>query len=308
MDIFSPGSRLAVIGAGTIGASWAALFLAKGYEVCVFDPAPGSEALVRAAVEGAWPVLQRIANAPATPPWQRLTFAPTAAQAVAGAVFVQENGPENPALKAPLLAEIDAALPEGRIIASSTSGLTLDILRNGLARPDRILVGHPFNPPHLIPLVEVVGDEKTNPAAIERAMEFYRSIGKEPIRLTRSVTGHIANRLQAAVWREALYLVQEGVASARDVDAAMAYGPGLRWGIMGPTTTFHLGGGAGGIAAFVEKLGVAMQSWWDDLGDVTLTPELVKTLVEEMAQLPDIAALKAERDRRIVAMLEAAKE
>ncbi|WP_040619687.1 3-hydroxyacyl-CoA dehydrogenase NAD-binding domain-containing protein [Rhodovulum sp. PH10] len=299
--------KIAIVGAGTIGGSWAALFLAKGYDVTVFDPAPGADAAVKTLIEGAWPALRQLAGAPETPQWASLHFVDEVAEAVANADFVQESGPEKPEFKQTLFAQMEAAMPAETIIASSTSGLTLEQLRSGAKHPGRILVGHPFNPPHLVPLVEVVGDEKTDPAAIETAMAFYQHLGKVPVRLTRSVIGHLANRLQGAVWREALYLVSQGIASARDVDAAVAFGPGLRWAIMGPTTTFHLGGGPGGVGAFIDKLGPAVQTWWDDLGTLEWTPELIERLKTEMAELPDYQTLRAERDEKLVEIIKLVK-
>ncbi len=302
-------TRIAVIGAGTIGASWATLFLARGLEVCVFDPAPDAARQVADYAREAWPTLRDLGVADGPFAGDRLYLADSAAEAAAEADFVQESGPENPALKATLLAEIDAHLAPGCVIASSTSGLTLDTLREGLAHPGRVLVGHPFNPPHLIPLVEVVADAKTSPEALQRAMAFYRSVGKAPIHLTRSVPGHVANRLQAAVWREAIHLADQGIASVEDIDTAMATGPGLRWAILGPTATFHLGGGPEGMAAFVEKFGGAMGSWWETLGDFTeLTPAMKATLVEGVKDLPEWSTLRAERDAKLVEILKILKK
>lgn len=298
-------ARVAVIGAGTIGASWAALFLARGLEVRVFDPEPAAAGHVVAFAEAAWPTLETLGIATTPLPENRLSFVKTAAEAARGADLVQESGPERIALKAPLLAEIDAALAPDAVIASSTSGLTLDALREGLGHPERMLIGHPFNPPHLIPLVEVVADAATSPRALSSAMGFYRKLGKAPIHLTRSVPGHVANRLQAAVWREAVSLVDQGVASLEDIDKAISTGPGLRWAIFGPTTTFHLGGGSGGIADFLDKLGGAIESWWGDLADFDrLTPSMRRKLVEGMRSAPDWTALREERDRKLVEILE----
>jgi carnitine 3-dehydrogenase len=297
-------SRVAVVGAGTIGASWAALFLAKGLEVTIYDPLPGVRKSVLEYVENAWPVLIELGAAKGELAFDRLHFADTAAEAAAKADFVQESGPENPKLKTPLLVEIDKALPAERVIASSTSGLTIDTLRQGLAHPERMLVGHPFNPPHLIPLVEVVADGKSTRQALKTAMDFYHSLGKVPIHLSRSVPGHIANRLQAAVWREAIYLADQGIASIEDIDTAMATGPGVRWALLGPTATFHLGGGPQGIGAFVDKLGAAVESWWGDLGSFTkFTPKMKQELVDGVKSLPEWSRLRAGRDKKLVQIL-----
>ena len=298
--------RVAVIGAGTIGASWAAYFLARGLEVRASDPAPQAETRLRHFVDDAWPVLARLAPVPATPPHRALTFCPDPETAAAGADFVQENAPEREPVKRALLARLDAVVPPEIVIASSSSGLLITRLQADCAHPERCLIGHPFNPPHLIPLVEVVGGERTAPAAIERALAFYSAIGKRPIHIRREVAGHVANRLQAALWREAVHLLAAGVASVADIDAAISEGPGLRWALMGPHLTFHLAGGAGGIAHFLEQLGPPLESWWDELGNPRLTPEIGQALAAGVATETggrDIAALAAERDRFLVDLL-----
>jgi len=225
----------------------------------------------------------------------------------AGADFVQENAPEREPVKRALLARLDAVVPPEVVIASSSSGLLITRLQADCGHPERCLIGHPFNPPHLIPLVEIVGGERTAPAAIERALAFYRAIGKRPIHIRREVAGHVANRLQAALWREAVHLLAAGVASVADIDAAISEGPGLRWALMGPHLTFHLAGGSGGMAHFLDQLGPPLESWWDDLGSPRLTPEIGQALtagVMAEAGGRDIAALAAERDRFLVDLLE----
>ena len=302
--------RVAVVGTGTIGMSWAATFLSHGLEVSASDPAPEAEARLRHFIDAAWPAVARLGPAAATPPHDLLVFCADAEAAVAGADFVQENAPEREAVKQELLARIDAVLPPEIVIASSSSGLLISRLAASCRRPERVVIGHPFNPPHLIPLVEVVGGAQTAPAAIERAMGFYSSIGKRPIHIRREVAGHIANRLQAALWREAVHLLASGVASAADIDAAISEGPGLRWALMGPHLTFHLAGGSGGIAHFLESLGPPLESWWDDLGSPRLTPEVCAALIEGVAAEAggrDIAKLEAARDRFLVDLLELKK-
>jgi carnitine 3-dehydrogenase len=302
--------RVAVVGTGTIGMSWAATFLARGLAVAASDPAPEAEARLRHFVDAAWPALARLGPVAGTPPHHLLNFCADVESAVAGADFVQESAPERETVKQQLLARIDAVLPPKIVIASSSSGLLISRLVASCRHPERIVIGHPFNPPHLIPLVEVVGSAQTAPAAIERVMEFYSGIGKRPIHIRREVAGHVANRLQAALWREAVHLLASGVASAADIDAAISEGPGLRWALMGPHLTFHLAGGTGGIAHFLAALGPPMESWWDDLGNPQLTPELCGALVEGVAAEAggrDIAALEAERDRFLVDLLELKK-
>ncbi|MFG1477708.1 3-hydroxyacyl-CoA dehydrogenase NAD-binding domain-containing protein [Xanthobacter sp. V4C-4] len=288
----APVRRVAVVGAGTIGASWAAHFLAHGLDVVVSDPAPGAAEHTQHLIDGAWPVLQALGTAQGDPRGWR--FEPDPVKAVAGVDFVQENAPERYEVKRKLLPLIDAVLPPEVVIASSSSGLLVTRFSEGCRFPERCVIGHPFNPPHLIPLVEVVGGKHASRAAIDRAMAFYAAIGKRPIEIKKEVTGHVANRLQAALWREAIYLVQEGVASVADIDAAVSEGPGLRWALMGPHMTFNLGGGQGGLAHFMAHLLPAVETWWADLGTPVMTPELQRTLVE---------GVKAEADGRTMTEL-----
>ena len=297
--------RVAVIGAGTIGASWAAYFLSRGLDVAVWDPAPNGETFVRSFVERAWPTLQALGATVARP--GPIQFHQDPASACQGAQFVQESVPERTDAKRALFATLEQALPAQAVVASSSSGLMMTDLARDLRTPERFVIGHPFNPPHLIPLVEVVGGERTAPGTIDAAMAFYRAIGKHPIRLNREAPGHLANRLQSALWREAVHAVAEGVASVADIDAAVAYGPGLRWALMGPHLTFHLAGGEGGMEHFMEHLGPANEVWWRSLGQPTLTPELQHAIIEGVAAetkgqaVPELAA---RRDALLVALLQ----
>lgn len=228
---------IAVVGCGTIGASWAAWFLGHGYTVRASDPDPARDAFIRDYTRNAWPALVRLGAANAAGPdaaLARLSFDVDPVRAVTGCDFVQESALEREDLKQALLARLDKALPANVVISSSTSGFMPSVLQQDMGTPERLVVGHPFNPPHLVPLVEVIGGRRTAPATVTWAIDFYRHIGKHPIRIEKEVAGHVANRLQAAIWREAVHLVNEGVASVADVDAAIAYGPGLRWAIMGP--------------------------------------------------------------------------
>jgi carnitine 3-dehydrogenase len=300
--------HVAVIGAGTIGASWAAYLLSRGLEVTASDPAPEGESFARRFIAEAWPVLQELGGMVPEARPDRLRFERDPRKAVEGAAFVQESGPEREELKIALFAELDAALPPETVIATSSSGLLISRLQSRCRHPERCVLGHPFNPPHLIPLVEVVGGAKTSPATIAAALAFYRGIGKHPIHIRKEVPGHVANRLQAALWREAVHLVAEGVADVADVDAAITYGPGLRWPIFGPHLTFHLAGGVGGMEHFMQHLLVPMQSWWKDLGTPEMTPEVQRLIIDGVtaeAAGRSIADLAAERDRRLIALLEA---
>jgi 3-hydroxyacyl-CoA dehydrogenase len=275
----NPVRRIAIVGTGVIGASWAAYYLSRGFDVVATDPGPNAEKALREYVEEAWSALTRVGLS-AGASRDRLTFTPNMARALADADFVQENAPERPDFKIKLFAEMDAATPVDSILASSSSGITMDVIQSACKHPERCVIGHPFNPPHIIPLVEVVGGAKTSPATIERAMEFYASIGKKPVRLHKSLPGHVANRLQAAVYKEVLYLVQQGVLSVADADTAVCYGPGLRWGVMGPSLQWHVGGGAGGIRHFMEHLMGPLEGMMKALGTPDVTPALKQKVVD----------------------------
>jgi 3-hydroxyacyl-CoA dehydrogenase len=209
-----------------------------------------------------------------------LTFTKDLGQALATADLVQENGPERPDFKVKLFASMDEATPVDSIIASSSSGITPSVMQSGCKHPERVIVGHPFNPPHIVPLVEVVGGTKTSPEAIRQAMRFYASIGKKPIHLRKELPGHVANRLQAALYREMLYLIEQGVLSVEETDAAVSYGPGLRWGVMGQSLQWHLGGGAEGIKHFMEQLMDPLAAMMKTLGNPRVTPELKQTITD----------------------------
>jgi 3-hydroxyacyl-CoA dehydrogenase len=298
--------KVAVVGVGTIGASWAAYFLSRGLDVAASDPAPDAEAFLRHYVAEAWSTLEALGGMVPDASQARLSFVRDPVEAVAGAGLVQENAPEREEMKIELFARLDAALPPETPIVSSSSGLLVSRLQSRCRHPERCVLGHPFNPPHLVPLVEVVAGEKTSPDTVERVLAFYRSIGKHPIHIRKEVRGHVANRLQAALWREAVALVADGVASVADVDAAITYGPGLRWPIFGPHMTCHLAGGVGGMAHFMHHLLAPMQGWWDDLGNPEMTPELQRKLIDGVADEAagrSVAALAAHRDAKLIAVL-----
>ena len=307
MSTNNPIRRIAIIGTGVIGASWTALFLAKGLQVVATDVAPNAEAALRRFVDAAWPALKQLGLAPGASP-SNLKFSAVLADAVAGADLVQENGPERIEFKRKLYGELDALLPPDVVIASSSSGLTMSEIQLGCpAHPERCVIAHPFNPPHLIPLVEIVGGAKTSDETIERVTAFFKSIGKQTIHLHKEMSGHVANRLQAALAREVYYLVAEGVVSAADVDTALCWGPGLRWGIMGNMMLNHLGGGQGGIEHFFEQFTGPMTAWWKVLGSPVLTPEVQKKLIDSVhAEVGSrsIEDLAAERDEMLLGLLE----
>ncbi|MEQ8652335.1 MAG: 3-hydroxyacyl-CoA dehydrogenase NAD-binding domain-containing protein [Kiloniellales bacterium] len=300
--------HITLIGGGTIGASWAAWFLARGYDVVLSDPAADGEPRSRAIVEAAWPALQQLGLAEGAS-LDRLSFEPEPVAAVAAADFVQESAPERLEIKLPLLEALDAALPADRIIASSTSSFRPSVLQQAAKRhPERLLVGHPFNPPHLVPLVEVVGGPGGSAEAVDWAIAFYTHIGKTAIKVEKEVVGHISNRLQVALLREALYLLQEGVASVEDLDRAISDGPGLRWAMMGPFMTFNLGGGPGGIRHYLDQFAPVMRDWFPELGTPDLNEALEARVVDgvkaEMAGR-SLEELNAWRDETFVRLLEA---
>ncbi|CDN59671.1 MULTISPECIES: 3-hydroxyacyl-CoA dehydrogenase NAD-binding domain-containing protein [Burkholderia] len=294
--------RIAIVGAGVIGASWTAFYLTQGFDVVVTDPAPQADARLRDALAAF--LGERAAELAA-----RLSFDADLLRALDGVDFVQENGPERLDLKRALYRQMDDVLPAHVPIASSSSGLKMSDIQTACAKhPERCLIAHPFNPPHLIPLVELVGGDATGQDVIARVKQFYDALGKQTIVLNKEMTGHVANRLAAALFREVYHLVGEGVVSVADADKAVAWGPGLRWGLMGQCLTYHLGGGAGGIAHFLEHLSGPITSWWDDLGAPSFDPDVDRKLNDELRAIQgerSMQELAAERDRLLVELIDA---
>lgn len=302
-DPGSPVRNVAVVGTGLIGASWAAAFLAHGLDVIASDPAEGAEQRLKDAVARIMPDLRELGAEGEG----RLTFVADAGAAVAGADLVQESAPEKEALKVDLLADLDAAARPDVVIASSTSAFPRSSIAVRCARPERVIVAHPFNPPHLIPLVEIVG-AAPDCAAVGRAVAFYRSIGKVPVVLKREAIGHMVNRINSALWREALSLLQEGIAEAEDIDRAFRFGPGLRWAVMGPFATYHLGGGQGGIRHYMEHLQPAQQRRWADMQPPEMDDAFKQRIVDDvlaMAGDRSITELETDRDAELRAILKA---
>ena len=297
--------RIAIVGTGVIGASWAAYYLARGFDVVATDPGPQAEANLRKYVDDAWSLLAQVGLSPGASR-DRLTFTPDMAHALVKADWVQENAPERPDFKIKLFAQMDDLTPPNSVIASSSSGITMDVIQSGCKRPERCVIGHPFNPPHVVPLVEVVGGAKTSEATIERAMAFYAEIGKKPVRLYKSLPGHVANRFQAALYKEVLYLVQQGVLSVADADVAVCYGPGIRWGVMGPSLQWHVGGGQGGIQHFMEHLMDPLAGMMKTLGTPDITPQLKQTVVDAVlkeAAGRSVEQLAREENSVLIALL-----
>lgn len=294
-------------GVGVIGGGWVAYFLAHGYRVVAWDPAPEAETRLRHLVDSAWPALTELGLTDGASR-DNLSFESDLAAAVAETDFVQESAPESLDLKVKLLADIDAVAPAHIVVSSSTSGYGMTEMQAACVRPERTVVAHPFNPPYLIPLVEVVGGARTTPGTVEWTSEFFRHAGKSVITMDQEVPGFIANRLQEAMWREALHMLAAGEATVEQLDLAITDGPGLRWPIHGPLLTFHLAGGQGGMAHMLDHFGPSLQSPWTRLVSTELTPQLRDTVVagcEREADGRTIDDLIAERDRGVIAILRA---
>lgn len=290
---------VAVIGCGLIGAAWAALLTHHGQDVRAFDP----DEARRAALAGEVARLSAQLDALAPPMAGSLKVISSIADAVNGCGFVIESAPERLDLKTALLAEISEAAPPDTIISTSTSSLLLSEMRARCRHPERCIVAHPFNPPHLMPLIELFG---TDANVLDRAEALFRSLGKVTVRLKKEVPGHIANRLGAALWQEAVHLVASGVADVADIDAALIHGPAMRWAVQGTHLTYHLGGGAGGIRHYLDHLGPSQEKRWASLGRAHLTAEVKALLIqgiESEAAGRSIAELEAERDRFLIDLL-----
>ncbi|MCO7244721.1 L-carnitine dehydrogenase [Halomonas sp. Mc5H-6] len=300
-------SRLAAIGTGVIGNGWIARALAQGWDVVAFDPDPKAPERTRSFIDNAWPSLTQLGLAPDANP-ERLTFVATIEEAISGADLIQENVPERLPLKQEILAAIDAAAAPDTIIGSSTSGFKpTDLQQQCQQAPGRVIVAHPFNPVYLLPLVELVGGEATQPEQMAAAQERYQSLAMRPLVVRREIEGHIADRLMEALWREALHLVNDGVATTEEIDAAVVYGCGLRWPLMGTFLTFHLAGGESGMRHMLEQFGPALKLPWTKLEAPELTDELIDKVVEgceHQAAGRSVATLDKRRDDFLVELLE----
>ncbi|MBV9196039.1 MAG: 3-hydroxyacyl-CoA dehydrogenase [Solirubrobacterales bacterium] len=306
-DVLKRNEHVAVIGAGLIGISWTALLLAHGLEVRVYDPDPAAQSRCREGIERIAPSLTAL-GLPVHGLAERLRFETELTRAVRGAAVVQENGPEDLALKRHVWAQVQQSAPPETLLLSSTSGLPATAQAQHLARPGRLVVGHPFNPPHLVPLVEVVPGQRTDPQAVEDALAFYRALGKQPVVLRREIPGFVANRLQSALFRECVSLVTQGIVAMEDLDAIVTSSIGLRWAAAGPFLSFHLGGGPGGLAHFFAHFAPGMQRRWDTLGRPRLDDATIALLAREVERAygdTSIEALERERDDAQIAMLRA---
>lgn len=298
--------KITIVGTGSIGASWAALYLARGFNVVATDPAPNAEVGLRRFVDDAWKDLEALGLSPHASR-DHLEFTRDMKRALTDTGFVQESGPEREEFKIKLFAEMDAATPPDAIIASSSSGLKMSVIQSACEHPERCVIGHPFNPPHMIPLVEVVGGAKTSEETVQRTLLFYKSIGKKAIHVRKEMVGHVANRIQGALYREVVYLIEQGVLDVADADAAVCWGPGLRWGVMGPNLLFHLGGGQGGIQHFLDHLAGPISTWWRDLGAITeITDQMKQTIVDGVLKEADgrsLEELAKDRDAMLLQLL-----
>ncbi|MFJ2190568.1 3-hydroxyacyl-CoA dehydrogenase NAD-binding domain-containing protein [Kitasatospora sp. NPDC087861] len=306
----SPYRRVTVVGSGVIGTSWAGLFLARGLEVTVNDPAPDAEERVRVGLEEILPALEGL-GLPTAGLTDRLRFETELAAAVADADVVQENGPERLDLKQQIWTTIEQSAPDHCLLATSTSGIPATDIAQAMRHPERLVVGHPFNPPHLLPLVEVVPGEQTSAETLQRARDFYTAMGKKPQVLRKEVPGFVANRLQAALFRECVHLVVEGVVTESELDEIVTSSIGLRWAVGGPFRTFHLGGGPGGLPQFLQHLGPTLEGLWQQLGSPSLDAPTVELLVRQAQEAfgdRSVDALAAERDRAQIAVLKALGE
>src|SRR5499427_2102543 len=305
MSYNKPIKKIAIVGTGVIGASWAAQYLARGFDVVATDPAPNAEANLCKYIDAAWNDLTNIGLSKGASR-DRLSFTSNMQEALSQADLVQENAPERPDFKMKLYAEMDEVTPVDSLLASSSSGITPSVIQSKCKHPERVVIGHPFNPPHIIPLVEVVGGGKTSPDAVQQAISFYASIGKKPIHLKKELAGHVANRFQAALYREMLNVIEQGVLSVEDADAAVCFGPGLRWGVMGQSLQWHLGGGAGGIKHFMDHLMPPLEGMMKALGNPNITPELkqkvINGVMQEAAGRP-VDELAEEENRVLIGLL-----
>ena len=298
-----------IAGAGVIGAGWAARALAGGLHVLAWDPDRDAGQWLRETVDNAWPVMEKIGLHP-NASLDRLHIAESLETMAASADFIQESAPERLELKTELHRRIDHIADPAVVIASSTSGLLPSEFQSGCLHPERILVGHPFNPVYLLPLVEVVAGERTAEASIDQAIQIYTNLGMHPLRVRKEVPGFLSDRLQEALWREALHLVNDGVATPEELDVAISFGPGLRWALWGTCLIFHLAGGQGGMRHMLDHFNPSLFPW-SHLEPPTVTEELVDQMArgcEEQVGQRTLREMERTRDEALVAILKALQE
>jgi carnitine 3-dehydrogenase len=298
-------TRVGIVGTGVIGGGWALHFLARGLDVIAFDPHPDARARMQRMLDSAWPSLEKLGLSSTASP-DRLRFTDRLEDAVAEVDVVQESSPEVLDAKIEVFRQMDAVARPDTVLLSSTSGLSMTDMQIGCARPERTVVGHPFNPPYLIPLVEVVGGKKTDPAAVDWAADFYKGFGKRVVKLSKELPGFIASRLQEAMWREMLHMVANDEATVEEIDEAIVNGPGLRWAIMGPGMTFHVAGGEGGMAHVLDHFGPSLKWPWTRLEAPELTDELRRRMIEGCeteANGRAVGEIIRERDETLIEIL-----
>ena len=299
-------NQIGVLGAGLIGMSWAGLFSAFGYDTTIYDPYLKKQHLAHQEINNIWASLDLLFDNLQN---KKEVIFSDKIDDLTGATFIQENCPEDLFLKQELISKIERIVSEDTIISSSTSSFMPSELQNGCANPERIIVGHPMNPPHLIPVVEIVFGKAFNQEISHRAKSFYNSLQRVPVQIKKEMRGHLANRLTSALYREAVYLVAEGVADVEDVDTVMSNGPGLRLALMGPHMNYHLGGGEGGYRSYLEHLGPSQEARWKTLGQTSLTPELKEKLIHGIeSQNLSMSELKIKRDDSLIKILKTKKE
>jgi len=299
-------NQIGVVGAGLIGMSWAGLFSAFGYETTVYDPYLKKQHLVHQEISDIWGSLDLLFDDLKNK--KEVKFSDKIDD-LKSSTFIQENCPEDLSLKQGLISKIASKVSKETIISSSTSSFMPSELQNECTKPERVIVGHPMNPPHLIPVVEIVLGTAFNQEISNRAKSFYNSLQRVPVQIKKEMRGHLANRLTSALYREAVYLVSEGVADVEDVDTVMSNGPGLRLALLGPHMNYHLGGGEGGYRSYLEHLGPSQEARWKTLGQAPLTPELQEKLIQGIeSQNPNMSKLKIKRDNSLIKILKTKKE
>ena len=298
-------SQIGVVGAGLIGMSWAGLFSAFGYETTVYDPHLKNVELATQAINDIWRSLDSLFDNLTS---KRPVDFSDQLDALKVSTFIQENCPEDLSLKQEVISDLEKIVSDKTIISSSTSSFLPSELQKGCMRPERIIVGHPMNPPHLIPLVEIVLGKIKNQEIANRAKSFYSCLQRVPVQIKKEMRGHLANRLTAALYREAVYLISEDIADVEDADAVISNGPGLRFALLGPHMNYHLGGGEGGYRHYLEHLGPSQEARWETLGQTPLTPLLKEKLIQGIEkQNISMTELKAKRDESLIEILKTKK-
>ena len=307
--LIAPGDvkKVAVVGGGVIGIGWVLHYLRMGFDVTAYDPMPEARERIASMVNDTWPLMEDLGLRPGASR-DRLVIVSSLMEAVSGADVVQEAVPEVAAMKTKVFAEMDQHAPAHAVLMTSTSGISMTVIQSESKHPERMVVGHPFNPPYLVPLVEILGGDQTSPETVAWARDFYRLNDKDPIVLEREVPAFIASRLQEAMWREALHMIAEGEATVEQIDISVRQGPGLRWAITGPMMNFHLAGGPGGMAHVLDHFGPTLKEPWTRLVAPELTDELRQRVIDgcdREAAGRSVAELVAERDRCLVAIMRA---